>query len=713
MPIINILDKKVYNRISAGEVVERPASVVKELVENAVDAGATEISVTIESGGIASIKVTDNGSGLEREQLKKAFLPHATSKIKLAEDLDDIETLGFRGEALASIGAVSHCTFASKTEEQEVGAAIDCDGGDLSDVYDCPTLTGSTVTCKDLFFNTPARGKFLKSAKSEEGEVESLLLKMALSRPEIAFRFVADGKTKIETFGGGLTECISSVYGPKTLENCFEVEQTKNGIEVSGYVGKISFTKPTRAFQTLIVNGRYVTDTTVSAAVANAYGSYLMKRQYPFYVLNLIVPPQTVDVNVHPRKAEVRFSDNQIIYGAVYSTISKVLDGTSAALDIIKNDGAQYSAPTVAKSKFENAAGMNSVAKSDLPFSVNETAKTDNVAPYNVAGVDKFAAGDNIVGVDKFAASDNLSDNKEYKEYKAGGFSTNKNADEKPFADMPEERKTGAAYEKTSGAQRMGSSGAFYVGNGKGGGFSYATADRLSVCDPLFGDERPSENPDDIFAENKRYAEKLAAEKLKAEQQKIEVAPTMIYVGQAFNTYLIFQYADDLYLIDQHAAHERMLYDALCEKAKRGMLDTQVLLLPYVFKTSREDFDKIYSRFRYFREIGIEIDNVGDDTFKVSALPCELCSINLKEFFDDILYDNDFKTEEIPLTLKEKLMQTACKHAIKGGDQLDRSEIDALMAKINGNFGLRCPHGRPVAVKVTKTEIEKWFKRIV
>ena len=699
MPIINILDKKVYNRISAGEVVERPASVVKELVENAVDAGATEISVTIESGGIASIKVTDNGSGLEREQLKKAFLPHATSKIKLAEDLDDIETLGFRGEALASIGAVSHCTFASKTEEQEVGAAIDCDGGDLSDIYDCPTLTGSTVTCKDLFFNTPARGKFLKSAKSEEGEVESLLLKMALSRPEIAFRFVADGKTRIETFGGGLTECISSVYGPKTLENCFEVEQTKNGIEVSGYVGKISFTKPTRAFQTLIVNGRYVTDTTVSAAVANAYGSYLMKRQYPFYVLNLVVPPQTVDVNVHPRKAEVRFSDNQIIYGAVYSTISKVLDGTSAALDIIKDDGAQYSAPRFAKSSFENAAGMNnSVADSDLPFGVNDKTKVDSVAPYNVTGADKFNASDDL---------------RDKKEYKTGDFSANKNVCEKHFADTSEERKTGAAYEKTSGAPRMGSSGAFYVGNGKVGGFSYATADRLSVCDPLFGDEKPSENPDDIFAENKRYAEKLAAEKLKAEQQKIEVAPTMIYVGQAFNTYLIFQYGDDLYLIDQHAAHERMLYDALCEKVKRGMLDTQVLLLPYVFKTSREDFDKIYSRFRYFREIGIEIDNVGDDTFKVSALPCELCSINLKEFFDDILYDNDFKTEEIPLTLKEKLMQTACKHAIKGGDQLDRSETDALMAKLNGNFGLRCPHGRPVAVKVTKTEIEKWFKRIV
>ena len=251
-----------------------------------------------------------------------------------------------------------------------------------------------------------------------------------------------------------------------------------------------------------------------------------------------------------------------------------------------------------------------------------------------------------------------------------------------------------------------------FFGKSVGGGFSYAPRGNVSVYDPLY-ERDPGENPDDIFAENKRYAEKLEAERLKAEQQRIETELAMVYVGQAFNTYLIFQYGDDLYLIDQHAAHERLLYDSLCEKAKRGMLDTQALLLPYVFKTSREDFGKIYSRFRYFRELGIEIDNVGDDTFKISAVPCELCSINLKEFFDDLLYDDGFKTDEIPLTLKEKLMQTACKHAIKGGDSLDNSEVDALMAKLKGNFGLRCPHGRPIAVKISKVEIEKWFKRIV
>lgn len=683
MSVINVLDKKVYNRISAGEVVERPASVVKELIENSLDAGATKITVSVEAGGIASIKVIDNGAGLERDQLKKAFLPHATSKIAVAEDLDSVMTLGFRGEALASIGAVARCKFASKTADREIGAAIDCDGGELSDVYDFPIETGTMVLCSDLFFNTPARSKFLKSAKSEEGEVESLILRMSLSRPNVSFKLICDGKVKTETFGGGLQECIASVYGTKTLENCFRVEQIKNGIRVSGYVGKLSFTKPTRAYQTLIVNGRYVTDSTVSAAVTNAYGSYLMKRQYPFYVLMLDVPPQTVDVNVHPRKAEVRFSDNQLIYGAVYSTVSKVLDGTSAALDIIKDDGENFAMP-------ENVSGAQ-----------NETQ--------NTLVKDSFSAG---VCADTAVFSQNANEACD----SFNGTGSNAGDDVGLRNDGEVTKKVIAGGTHGSGLQNFGiksehsTSGTLFAGRG-GNGFSYAPSGRVSVCDPLFGGEA-NENPDDIFAENKRYAEKLEAER-KARQESMQVEQSMFFVGQAFNTYLIFQYGDDLYLIDQHAAHERLLYDELCEKAKRGMLDTQMLLLPYIFKTAPEDFNKIYRRFPYFRELGIEIDNVGDDTFKVSALPCELCSINIREFFDDLLHDNDFKTEEIPLTLKEKLMQTACKHAIKGGDSLDRSEIDALMAKLKGNFGLRCPHGRPICVKVSKTEIEKWFKRIV
>ena len=384
MATINLLDKKVYNRISAGEVVERPASVVKELIENSIDAGATEIFVNIERGGMTSITVSDNGSGIERNELNKAFLPHATSKIIKAEDLDNILTLGFRGEALASIGAVSKAVIASKTAGSEIGHAINCTGGELSEVYEYPTLNGTTVTVNELFFNTPAREKFLKSPKAEEGEVHSIVTKTALSRPDVAFTLIADGKTLVETYGGGLKECMSAIYGSKALENCFMIEGMKNGIKVSGFVGKLNFTKPTRAFQTLIVNGRYVVDNTVSSAVSNAYGGYLMKRQYPFYVINLEIPGEAVDVNVHPRKAEVRFSNNQIVYSAVYSTISKVLDGTTEALEIVKESGSEFTQPTTQQvSENIKIESTYSEKKEDVPFPEAKVTAEQNDFNFN------------------------------------------------------------------------------------------------------------------------------------------------------------------------------------------------------------------------------------------------------------------------------------------------------------------------------------------
>ena len=643
MAVINLLDKKVYNRISAGEVVERPASVIKELVENSVDSGATEIIVSIERGGMSSISVRDNGSGIEKEELVKAFLPHATSKILRAEDLDNILTLGFRGEALASIGAVSKATIASKMVGEEIGHAINCTGGDLSEVYEYPTLNGTTVTVTELFYNTPAREKFLKTVKAEEGEVVSVVTKAALSRPEISFTLISEGNTLLETYGGGLKECISCIYGAKTLENCFMIEGVKNGIKVSGFVGKLSFTKPTRAFQTLIVNGRFVVDSTVSSAVANAYGGYLMKRQYPFYVINLEIPGEAVDVNVHPRKSEVRFSNNQIVYSAVYSTVSKVLDGTSSALEIIKEDGGQL---------FSTVEASQPVKAEVLPTVDSDTASAAEV----------------------------------------------------PF---PE-------------ASGVKSSSSFEFNHSKGG-FSYAKSSKGSVTfeDSGYIAEIEQNRADgiDIFAENKKYIEKLEREKqlkeLQFKQEAIEVEPTMQYVGQAFSTYLIFERGSELYLIDQHAAHERLLYDELCERAGKDANLSQPLLIPYTFSASGDDFLSVYNRFEYFRQMGFDIVNVCDDSFKVSAVPCLLADINLKEFFDDILFDNQFKRESIPLILKEKLMQKACKHAIKAGDKLTPADIDALMAKLNGDLGLRCPHGRPIAVKITKTEIEKWFKRIV
>ena len=331
---INLLTADVYNRIAAGEVVDRPYSVVKELVENAIDAGATEITVEVLQGGKKLVRITDNGCGIEKEDLKSAFLPHATSKLKHADDLEHIATLGFRGEAVASIAAVSDMKIVSKTAEGEA-YSLSCNCGVMGEPARDGGANGTCVTVENLFRNTPARLKFLKSDGQEEADIANMVTRFILSRPEISFTYFTEGRVKYRSFGDGLRSALAVVYGAKTLADCYEISADKHGIRLSGFIGNQNFSKPNRNYQSLFVNGRYVVNQTVSTAVAGAYGEYLMKRQYPFYVLFLEVPPEIVDVNVHPNKADVRFADNRVIYGSVYSVLSAVLDGNSRALEYL------------------------------------------------------------------------------------------------------------------------------------------------------------------------------------------------------------------------------------------------------------------------------------------------------------------------------------------------------------------------------------------
>ena len=334
MAKINILPAKVYNRIAAGEVVDRPYSVVKELIENALDAGATEIEISIEKGGKQLIRVVDNGCGIGRDDLHSAFLPHATSKIAKAEDLENILTLGFRGEAVASIAAVSKMTITSKTAEGEC-YSLTSNGGELSEITQVAGENGTDVCVEMLFFNTPVRLSFLKSDKAEETEITNFVSRFILNRADVSFTYYVDGKKVLQSFGGGEEEAIVGVYGASILQNCYEIRAEKHGIKIRGYIGNQNFSKPNKSYQSVFLNGRYVVNATVSAAMMGAYKSYLMKRQYPFYVLYIDVPTQIVDVNVHPNKIDVRFADNQMIYGCLYSVVAAVLDGQSKALEYI------------------------------------------------------------------------------------------------------------------------------------------------------------------------------------------------------------------------------------------------------------------------------------------------------------------------------------------------------------------------------------------
>lgn len=627
---INVLAPNVYNKIAAGEVVDRPYSVVKELVENAIDAGATEISVEIEKGGKKRIRVTDNGSGIAKEDLPLAYSSHATSKLRTADDLFFIHTLGFRGEAIASVAAVSRMEIVSRTADGEA-YVLSCEGGSLGEVLPAAGAKGTVVTVDDLFFNVPARLKFLKSDAQEEADIGGVMARFLLSRPEISFTYIADGKTKYRSFGDGLSAALVAVYGADALANCTEIRADKHGIKLHGFLGNRNYYKANRTYQSLFVNGRYVVNQTVGAAVTNAYAGYLMKRQYPFYVLFLDVPPEAVDVNVHPNKADVRFADNQIIYGSVYSVVSAVLDGNSRALEYL-------------------------AVPPKAPEKQVQDRETEDPVPIVLQNGARGTAG-------------------------------------MSYAEAKREL-------------------AFDVTIPKGNEPRFLEEDvRMEVRQPVASSAAVSETPaEDAFEENRRL---LAAQAAKARQEHIDPSE-LVYKGELFRTYLIYEAGDSAYFIDQHAAHERILFDRLQASWEARAVSSQPMLIPFVLSLNGQEFAFLERNFSVLREIGFEIEEFGDTSVRVSAVPADLMGMDLNAFFGDVLSSMEsLRAIRLSEILKDKLATAACKAAVKGGERLTEDEVRALVEQMGGDVGMKCPHGRPAVVKMKKSEFEKLFKRIV
>ncbi len=627
---INVLAPSVYNKIAAGEVVDRPYSVVKELVENAIDAGATEISVEIGKGGKKRIRVTDNGSGMAKEDLALAYRAHATSKLSTADDLFAIRTLGFRGEAIASVAAVSRMSILSRIEGGEA-YSLACEGGALGEVQPAAGAKGTVVTVDDLFFNVPARLKFLKSDAQEEADIGGVMARFLLSRPEISFTYTADGKIKYRSFGDGLPAALVAVYGADALANCIQIRAEKHGIRLHGFLGNRNFYKANRTYQSLFVNGRHVVNQTVGAAVTNAYASYLMKRQYPFYVLFLDVPPEVVDVNVHPNKADVRFADNQIVYGCVYSVVSAVLDGNSRALDYLVT-----------------------------PPKTQEIPVQDTVLP-----------------------------------------------------DIPQEKAPEETTEVATKAPQMSYAQAkkelafdVTIPKGQEPQFLEERGVRLEVRKPVAA-AQPEE---DFFTQNQRLLREQAA---KVRQERIDPA-FLEYKGELFRTYLIYQSGDTAYFIDQHAAHERILFDRLKAAWEARTVLSQPMLVPYVLSLNAQEFAFLERNFSVLREIGFELEEFGDTSVRVLSVPADLMGMDLDAFFREVLSSMEsLRAIRLADILKDKLATAACKAAVKGGEQLTQEEVRALIGCMDGDVGMKCPHGRPAVVKMKKSEFEKLFKRIV
>lgn len=617
MAKINILDSGIYNKIAAGEVVERPASIVKELVENSIDAGADKIEIEIENGGLTSITVTDNGCGIEKDSVETAFLNHATSKITHEKDLESIHTLGFRGEALASIAAVTKLEITTKTVDDDFGTKLTIEGGKRLSKTEIGSPVGTRIKVDDLFFNTPARKKFLKKSAGETAEITNLLQRLALANPKIAFRYTVNGNTILNSQGAGLESAIYAVYGKDTLSNCKKINWFYKDIEVSGYVGNRNYTKPNRTYQTVIVNGRYVSNNTVCMAAQRAFERYLTTRSYPFFVLNINIPFEKVDVNVHPNKMEVKFEDPQSVFYSVYIPIKEMLNEVDeAAVPVIKDVSVQL--------KIGDGAAVKQV--DNKPGIVaNESAGGQKTLP--------------------------TTEDKELFKSLA--------ADKKPFQSV------------------------------NYGDFGVAAPEMSLVQN----DYSPN-NPDTS-----------AHGALDLDES--------VKVGVAFDTYVILQKNDDLYFIDQHAAHEMLLYDRFMEEYGEKKNIKQQLLVPFAFTVKQDEAVFINENLEKINECGFLIEEFGENSFKITEVPLMFSDIDFRHFVNGLIEEpSDLRSNDVKY-IKEKLARAACKAAVKGGDKLADGDIEYLKKHLDKSSALRCPHGRPVMVKITRYEIEKWFKRVV
>ena len=665
MQHIQVLDQVTIDKIAAGEVIERPASIVKELVENAIDAGATHVTIEIEEGGISLIRITDDGSGIMKEDIRNAFLRHSTSKIRNVEDLLHITSLGFRGEALSSIAAVTKVEVITKTKEAILGTRYVIEGGQELSLDEAGSSDGTTFIIRQLFYNVPARRKFLKTAMTEAGHVQDLLIRLALSHPEVAFRFLNNNQEKLRTSGSGkLKDVIYNIYGRDVASNLLELDYRQGGIHITGYLGKPLITRGNRNFETFFVNGRYVKSTMISRAVEDAYKDFMMQHKFPFVVLHFQVDTETVDVNVHPTKMELRFQNQQEVYKTIFEAIHRQL----LEPELIP----QVEVPEPMTSPVQ---GKKKTPSPDLKLVRRAIPSDSKEAAVSIATTQIDSAAQTVPEPVKEEPHNEDYFIRKMRERVMSYHNRNSSAEVKDQKKIfrPEEQK-----------KRIQTS------------VREATTYKVNETPVV-------QKPEQLNL----FEEKLLKREVRAEYRLI---------GQVFDTYWLVQFQDNLYIIDQHAAHERVLYERTLKEMKNREFTSQYLSPPIILTLSMQEAELLKTHKERFERIGFEIEPFGGEEYAIRAVPANLFSIAKKELFMEML-DNladGLSTNMTPDIIDEKVASMSCKAAVKGNNRLSAQEVDALIGELlELENPYHCPHGRPTIIAMSKKELEKKFKRIV
>lgn len=793
---IAVLDQNTIDKIAAGEVVERPASVVKELVENAIDAGSTAITVEIKEGGISFIRVTDNGGGMVREQVPLAFLRHATSKIEKVEDLTVISSLGFRGEALSSIAAVGQVELITKTPEALTGVRYLIEGGIEKSLEEIGAPCGTTIIVRNLFFNTPVRAKFLKTAMTEAGYVSSYMEQLALSHQDISFKYMVNGQTKLHSSGNAsLKDVIYGIYGRDIARELTEVKYEKSGISIEGFAGKPVIARGNRTFENYYINGRYVKSKVIMKAIEDAYKPYMMQHKYPFVCLQYNISGEEVDVNVHPTKMEVRFQNQQAVYQATYEALTFMLAHRELIPDIELNRDTQKearenagrningpepfeqkrraglshtpqphaehlyrqqpqnghiaeksspyaygSAPVTQKSDFgknaeitntkEKTAGVRPVKiDSAADISGVHSVKTDS-ARINIPGIHSAkmdSANRNIPGIhsaETDSASGNISG-----VHSAETNSANREIPgihsiemESAVLNIPGERsaKPGSAMTDTQNMSLAGTDSGtadFTEASPVGQKSQEISSGHVSKClqpaqalkesSPLPGQDAPQ---DPAISEKPQQME-LFDDRLLSKKARLHHR----IIGQLFDTYWLVEYDEKFYIIDQHAAHEKVLYERFMKEFDQREIISQMISPPEIIALSLQEAELLKEQMEIFEQFGFEISSFGGKEYSISAVPANLYGVTVQELFIEILDSLESEgRKQTPELITHRIATAACKAAVKGNQMLSVAEADKLIDELLGlENPYHCPHGRPTIVSMTKYELEKKFKRIV